>query len=122
MPVLLMPLCLMSLQGCPKGSLATSIFAPCPAGNGCWSLRFFDAIDRLAIPIILADGIIEPFEQWLDYSAFSAKVLNPLQPSNTLLSFPPGMYPWPYLVAVLGMLCQGCTALGAGRLQHSNGR
>ena len=52
----------------------SGIFALAPAGSACWSMRFFDAITNLAIPIILADPIVEPFEQFLDYSLFSIKL------------------------------------------------
>ena len=29
----------------------TGIFALCPAGWGCWSSRFYDAIDQMHIPV-----------------------------------------------------------------------
>jgi len=50
------------------------IFALAPAGNACWSTRFFDAIDNLAIPVIMADPIVEPFEQFVAYERFVFKV------------------------------------------------
>ena len=49
-------------------------FALCPAGAGCWSSRLFDAIDRLAIPVILANGAVQPFEALLDWAAFSVTI------------------------------------------------
>ena len=61
--------------GCPEGSPKSSIYSLCPAGYGCWSVRFFDAVDRLSIPVILADGIVEPHELFFDYTAFTAKAV-----------------------------------------------
>lgn len=52
----------------------SGLFALAPAGNACWSMRFFDAVQNLAIPIILADPIVEPFEQFLDYTRFAVKI------------------------------------------------
>ena len=62
----------------PQNSCTTTrlggIFALAPAGTACWSMRFFDAISELAIPVIMADIIVEPFEQFLDYTMFTAKI------------------------------------------------
>ena len=46
-------------------------YALCPAGAGCWSTRLFDAIDRLAVPVIISDGAVLPFCDLLDYSSFA---------------------------------------------------
>jgi len=50
------------------------IFALAPAGTACWSTRFFDAVDNLAVPVIMADPIVEPFEQFIDYELFVPKI------------------------------------------------
>ncbi len=64
---------------CTKSNSCTSlrlagVFALAPAGAACWSMRFYDSLSNLAIPIIMADLIVEPFEQFLDYSVFCAKI------------------------------------------------
>ena len=59
------------------------IFALCPAGLGCWSSRFYDAIDRLALPVIMANGIVQPFERFFDYTEFTVKVMTAPTPSFT---------------------------------------
>jgi len=51
-----------------------SYFAYCPSGRAPWSVRSWHAILYLSIPIIFVDNIIEPFERFLNYSAFSVKV------------------------------------------------
>ena len=52
-----------------------AIYGLCPAGWGCWSLRFYHMLHKNVIPVIMADGIVQPFERFLDYTKFSAKVL-----------------------------------------------
>ena len=37
-------------------------------------MRFFDAINEGSVPVILADSIVEPFEQFLDYTLFTVKI------------------------------------------------
>ena len=56
------------------GTMKHGIFAFAPAGWACWSTRVFDAIDALTIPVILADGVVEPFERFLNYAAFTTKL------------------------------------------------
>ena len=46
-------------------------YALCPAAWACWSSRLYDAIDRLVVPAIMADGAIQPFEDILDWHSFS---------------------------------------------------
>jgi hypothetical protein len=42
-------------------TMSNSIFALCPAGQACWSARFYDAWDHWTIPIRLTEAIVEPF-------------------------------------------------------------
>ena len=56
---------------------ADSYFGLAPAGFGCWSSRIWDSVVHLTVPVIVADGIVEPFERFLDYTSFSAKLLTP---------------------------------------------
>jgi hypothetical protein len=56
-----------------EGGMEAAWFALCPAGIGCWGTRAFDAIERLAIPVILSDGILLPYDSLLDWSGFSEK-------------------------------------------------
>ena len=46
-------------------------FALCPSAHACWSSRLFHAIDRLVIPVIMADGHLQPFESLFDWRRFS---------------------------------------------------
>lgn len=56
-----------------SGSMESAFFALCPAGNACWSMRLYDALFKNTIPVILADGIVEPFERFLDWRQFTVK-------------------------------------------------
>eukprot|EP01041_Mallomonas_annulata_P000809 gene809-1581_t len=51
--------------------LKDSYFALCPAGYAPWSIRLYDAIFSHSIPVILANEIIEPFERFLNWKAFT---------------------------------------------------
>jgi hypothetical protein len=64
-------------------SMEDGWLAPCPSGAGCWSLRLYDALTTLTIPIILSDGAVLPFERYLSWSDISYRVqANDLIPSN----------------------------------------
>jgi hypothetical protein len=52
-----------------------SIFCLCPRGFASWSRRLFDAIMLGCIPVIIADDIELPFEQKLNYSTFTVKIM-----------------------------------------------
>ena len=56
-----------------QGSMTDTVFALCPAGWSCWSMRLYHALCVDAIPVILADRIIEPFERFLDWETFTVK-------------------------------------------------
>ena len=47
--------------------LATTRFALCPSGWSNWSPRAFEAMAMGAIPVIYADGVRLPFEDFIDY-------------------------------------------------------
>lgn len=49
-------------------------YALCPAAWACWSSRLFHAIDQLAVPAIMANGAIEPFEGILDWRSFAIRI------------------------------------------------
>jgi hypothetical protein len=51
-----------------------SLFCLCPRGFAAWSRRLFDAIITNCIPVIIADDADQPFQQMLDYDAFSLRV------------------------------------------------
>ena len=55
-------------------SIQSSVFSLCPEGYFPWSPRFYDAIQLGAIPLILADNIVLPFERFIDWPSFSAKM------------------------------------------------
>jgi len=45
-----------------------------PCGMACWSMRLYEAIVSRTIPIISGDGIIQPFEKFIDWSKISVKM------------------------------------------------
>jgi hypothetical protein len=55
-------------------SIQSSVFSLCPEGFLPWSPRLYEAIQIGAIPIILADNIVLPFERFIAWRSFSAKV------------------------------------------------
>ena len=61
-------LCTSAANGNEMGS---AWFALCPSAHACWSSRLFHAIDRLVIPVIMADGHLQPFESLFDWRRFS---------------------------------------------------
>ena len=44
-----------------------SIFTLCPAGFGRWTFRWIEALLHGSIPIILSDGYILPFQNYIDW-------------------------------------------------------
>eukprot|EP00667_Euglena_gracilis_P008585 EG_transcript_8684 len=70
-----------SNRSCAKARTCTDqqhvgVFALCPAGWGCWSSRLYDAIDRMELPLIVSDGMVQPFERWFDWASFTVKVMS----------------------------------------------
>jgi hypothetical protein len=55
-------------------SIKSSVFALCPEGFLPWSPQLYQAIQLRAIPFILADNIVLPFERFIDWRSFSAKI------------------------------------------------
>jgi hypothetical protein len=55
-------------------SIQSSVFSLCPEGFLPWSPRLYEAIQIGTIPIILADNIVLPFERFIDWRSFSAKL------------------------------------------------
>jgi hypothetical protein len=55
-------------------SIQSTVFSLCPEGFLPWSPRLYEAIQIGAIPIILADNIVLPFERFIAWRSFSAKV------------------------------------------------
>jgi hypothetical protein len=56
------------------GSLKDSITILCPAGMGKGSIRFFEAMSMGRIPVLISDDCMLPFEDEIDYSAFSLRI------------------------------------------------
>eukprot|EP01041_Mallomonas_annulata_P009025 gene9025-18688_t len=69
-----------------KPAIADSYFALCPAGYAPWSKRLYEALMMNTIPVILANGIVEPFEKFLNWEDFTVK-FNTDNISLTNLSF-----------------------------------
>jgi len=57
---------------CKMGS---GVFGLAPAGWGCWSSRYYDAVDKDVIPVRLADPMVSPFARYLNYSEFEVRVM-----------------------------------------------
>ena len=55
-------------------SIRSTVFSLCPEGFFPWSPRFYDALQLGAIPLILADNIVLPFERFIDWPSISAKI------------------------------------------------
>ena len=55
-------------------SMQSTVFALCPEGFFWWSPRLYDAIQLGAIPLILADNIVLPFERFIDWPSFTTKI------------------------------------------------
>jgi hypothetical protein len=55
-------------------SIQSSVFALCPEGFLPWSPRLYESIQIGAIPIILSDNIVLPFERFIDWRSLSAKI------------------------------------------------
>ena len=54
--------------------ISNAYFAICPAGYAPWSKRLYEAIMFKTIPIIIANGIIQPFERFLNWTKFTVKM------------------------------------------------
>jgi hypothetical protein len=55
-------------------SIRSSIFNLCPEGFSPWSPRLYESICLGTIPLILAESIVLPFERFIDWRSFSAKM------------------------------------------------
>ena len=55
-------------------SIQSTVFVLCPEGFFPWSPRFYDALQLGAIPLVLADNIVLPFERFVDWPSISAKI------------------------------------------------
>jgi hypothetical protein len=49
-------------------------FSICPAGYAPWSVRLYDSLFHDSIPVVLSNGIVFPFERFLNWSSFIIKV------------------------------------------------
>ena len=55
-------------------AIHSSVFSLSPEGFLPWSPRLYEAIQLGAIPLILADNIVLPFERFIDWRSLSAKI------------------------------------------------
>jgi hypothetical protein len=55
-------------------AIQSSIFSLCPEGFLPWSPRLYESIQLGAIPILLADNIVLPFERFIDWRSISVKI------------------------------------------------
>jgi len=60
--------------------LSSSVFTFCPRGVGLSSYRFFESFHLNTIPVLIADDVVLPFENDLDYKNFIVKI-----PENKIL-------------------------------------
>ena len=54
-------------------SIRSSVYHLCPEGFSPWSPRLYESICLGAIPLILAESIVLPFERFIDWRSFSTK-------------------------------------------------
>ena len=54
-----------------EGHYRRSVFSICPRGFAVWSPRIYESLLHGAIPVIIADGIVMPFSQLLDWRDFA---------------------------------------------------
>eukprot|EP00505_MAST-04D_sp_SCG-Rhode-Island_P001296 Stramenopile-MAST_4_protein_1296 len=54
--------------------LKRSVFCLAPAGFAPWSARIYEAVHYGCIPVLIADTIVLPFDDQLDWKAFSIKI------------------------------------------------
>ena len=57
-----------------KKVLSESIFTFCPKGNGLSSYRFFESFHLNSIPVLIADDVILPYEDEINYNDFIIKI------------------------------------------------
>jgi hypothetical protein len=58
-----------------RKKLSQTKFSLCPRGAGLSSYRFFECIHANTIPVLIADSVVLPYQDELDYSKFSVRVL-----------------------------------------------
>jgi len=56
-----------------RKKLSQTLFSLCPRGAGLSSYRFFECIHANTIPVLIADDIVLPYEEDLNYSDFSIR-------------------------------------------------
>jgi hypothetical protein len=74
--------------------LARAVFALCPRGEFLFSYRVFEALAAGAIPVVLADGWVLPFQEadGVDWVRFAVSVPE-AQARNLTALLGPGLYP-----------------------------
>lgn len=55
-------------------SIQSSVFSLCPEGFLPWSPRIYESIQLGAIPMLLVDNIVLPFERFIDWHSFTVKI------------------------------------------------
>ena len=64
-----------SATGLGYGDLLTHTrFALIPRGHGLFSYRLTEALSAGAIPVILADGLVLPFDELINWNAISIRI------------------------------------------------
>ena len=53
--------------------IGNAYFSLCPSGHAPWSVRLYDAIQQNTVPVLLANGIILPFEKFINWELFTVK-------------------------------------------------
>jgi hypothetical protein len=54
--------------------LKSSVFCLCPRGYASWSPRFTHAVLSGCVPVLIAENTVHPWQQFLDYEAFSVQI------------------------------------------------
>jgi Exostosin family len=61
--------------GVNRQMIARATFTLCPAGFGRWSFRWIEALLHGSIPVILSDGYLLPFSQYIDWEKYIVTLL-----------------------------------------------
>jgi hypothetical protein len=66
---------LSSPGNCTTRNSFLAVWSLCPAGWACWSQRLYDVLSiGKSVPVVMADPMLMPFERFLNWGAFSARV------------------------------------------------
>jgi hypothetical protein len=60
--------------GSYQSIISRSVFTLCPAGYGRWTFRWIEALLHGSIPVLISDGYVLPFAEYVDWDRFTIRV------------------------------------------------